>query len=103
MPDFVATGWGFVSWKSLKFTLPKSSGPAAGGPVSCYHLSRLMFDLKIESKSVYERAFKDFESVMGEYDLSGRRERRAALGRSAQAPPTRRARHALPLYQETQS
>jgi hypothetical protein len=37
--------------------------------VSCYHLSRLMFDLKM-NESVYRRALTDFESVMGEYDLS---------------------------------
>jgi hypothetical protein len=37
--------------------------------VSCYHLSRLMFDLKM-NESVYQRSLKDFESVMGEYDVS---------------------------------
>ncbi len=37
--------------------------------MSCYHLSRLMFDLKM-NESVYRRALTDFESVMGEYDLS---------------------------------
>ena len=37
--------------------------------MSCYHLSRLMFDLKM-NESVYQRSLKDFESVMGEYDLS---------------------------------
>ena len=38
--------------------------------MSCYDLSRLMFDLKMND-SVYQRALKDFESVMREYDLSG--------------------------------
>ena len=38
--------------------------------MSCYHLSRLMFDLKM-NESIYQRSLKDFESVMGEYDLSG--------------------------------
>ena len=37
--------------------------------MSCYHLSRLMFDLKM-NESVYQRSLKDFESVMGEYDLN---------------------------------
>jgi hypothetical protein len=36
--------------------------------VSCYHLSRLLFDLKM-NESVYQRSLKDFEIVMGEYDL----------------------------------
>jgi hypothetical protein len=39
-------------------------------PVSCYHLSRLLFDLKM-NESCYERALTDFESVMSEYELSG--------------------------------
>ena len=37
--------------------------------MSCYHLSRLMFDLKMD-ESVYQRSLNDFESVMSEYDLS---------------------------------
>ena len=37
--------------------------------MSCYDLSRLLFDLKM-NEPVYQRALKDFESVMGEYDLS---------------------------------
>jgi hypothetical protein len=37
--------------------------------VSCYDLSRLLFDLKM-NESVYNRSLKDFEAVMGEYDLS---------------------------------
>lgn len=37
--------------------------------VSCYHLSRLMFDLKM-NESVYQRSLKNFETVMGEYDLT---------------------------------
>jgi hypothetical protein len=40
-----------------------------GGLMSCYNLSRLMFDLKM-NESVYRRSLKDFESVMGEYELS---------------------------------
>ena len=37
--------------------------------MSCYHLSRLMFDLKM-NESVYQRSLQDFETVMSEYDLS---------------------------------
>jgi hypothetical protein len=37
--------------------------------VSCYHLSRLLFDLKM-NESLFQRSLKDFESVMGEYDLT---------------------------------
>lgn len=37
--------------------------------MSCYDLSRLLFDLKIK-EPVYRQALADFESVMSEYDLS---------------------------------
>ena len=37
--------------------------------MSCYDLSRLLFDLKMND-SVYQRSLNDFEAVMGEYDLS---------------------------------
>jgi len=37
--------------------------------VSCYDLSRLLFDLKM-NESVYQKSLKDFEQVMGQYDLS---------------------------------
>ena len=37
--------------------------------MSCYDLSRLMFDLKM-NEAVYQRALKDFETVMGDYDLT---------------------------------
>jgi len=37
--------------------------------MSCYHLSQLLFDLKMSEK-VYQRSLKDFEAVMSEYDLS---------------------------------
>ena len=37
--------------------------------MSCYDLSRLLFDLKM-NKSVYQKSLEDFEQVMGEYDLS---------------------------------
>ena len=37
--------------------------------MSCYHLSRLLFDLKM-NESLYQRALKDFESVMAEYNLT---------------------------------
>lgn len=37
--------------------------------MSCYHLSRLLFDLKM-SEPTYQRALKDFEAVMADYDLS---------------------------------
>ncbi|HEX6545954.1 MAG TPA: hypothetical protein VF023_06595 [Bryobacteraceae bacterium] len=37
--------------------------------MSCYHLSRLLFDLKM-NESLYKRSLKDFETVMGEYDLT---------------------------------
>jgi hypothetical protein len=36
--------------------------------VSCYDLSRLLFDLKM-NESVYRRSLNDFEAVMGEYSL----------------------------------
>ena len=38
--------------------------------MSCYHLSRLLFDLKM-NESVYQRASVDFEKVMTDYNLSG--------------------------------
>lgn len=37
--------------------------------MSCYHLSRLLFDLKM-SEAVYQRSLQDFAAVMSEYDLS---------------------------------
>jgi hypothetical protein len=37
--------------------------------VSCYHLSRLLFDLKM-NESIYQRSLKGFENVMNEYDLT---------------------------------
>jgi hypothetical protein len=37
--------------------------------MSCYDLSRLLFDLKMND-SVYQNSLKDFEHVMGAYDLS---------------------------------
>ncbi len=37
--------------------------------MSCYDLSRLLFDLKM-NESVYQKSLKDFEQVMGGYDLS---------------------------------
>ena len=37
--------------------------------MSCYDLSRLLFDLKM-SERVYQSSLKDFESVMNGYDLS---------------------------------
>lgn len=37
--------------------------------MSCYHLSRLLFDLKM-SESTYHRALKNFEGVIVEYDLT---------------------------------
>ena len=37
--------------------------------MSCYHLSRLLFDLKM-NESVYQRASVDLEKVMTDYDLS---------------------------------
>lgn len=37
--------------------------------MSCYDLSRLLFDLKM-NESVYQRALRDFDSVMGGYDLT---------------------------------
>ena len=37
--------------------------------MSCYQLSRLLFDLKM-SESTYQRALNDFEGVIGEYDLT---------------------------------
>jgi hypothetical protein len=37
--------------------------------MSCYDLSRLLFDLKM-NEAIYQKSLKDFEAVMGEYDLS---------------------------------
>ncbi|MGH7810995.1 MAG: hypothetical protein ACREP5_12020 [Candidatus Binatia bacterium] len=37
--------------------------------MSCYDLSRLLFDLKM-NESLYQRSLNDFDAVMGEYDLS---------------------------------
>ena len=37
--------------------------------MSCYDLSRLLFDLKM-NESIYQRSLQDFESVMSGYDLS---------------------------------
>jgi hypothetical protein len=37
--------------------------------VSCYDLSRLLFDLKMK-ESVYQKSLVDFEAVMKEYDLA---------------------------------
>ena len=44
--------------------------------MSCYHLSRLLFDLKM-SEPTYRRALEDFEAVMADYDLAN--EERDAL------------------------
>jgi hypothetical protein len=37
--------------------------------VSCYHLSRLLFDLKM-NESCYQRALADFEELIGDYELA---------------------------------
>ena len=37
--------------------------------MSCYHLSRLLFDLKM-NEAVYQRSLKDFERVMADYELT---------------------------------
>ena len=37
--------------------------------MSCYDLSRLLFDLKMKD-STYQDSLQDFESVMARYDLS---------------------------------
>jgi len=37
--------------------------------VSCYDLSRLLFDLKMK-ESVYQHALTDFEGVMAHYELT---------------------------------
>lgn len=37
--------------------------------MSCYELSRLMFDLKM-SEATYQSALQNFEQVMTHYDLS---------------------------------
>lgn len=37
--------------------------------MSCYDLSRLLFDLKMKD-SVYEKALTDFEDVMANYELT---------------------------------
>jgi len=38
--------------------------------MSCYHLSRLLFDLKM-NEACYEKSLRDFEAVMGGYELTG--------------------------------
>ena len=38
--------------------------------MSCYDLSRLLFDLKMH-EATYQNSLQDFEAVMGRYDLSG--------------------------------
>ena len=38
--------------------------------MSCYDLSRLLFDLKM-NEAIYQRASADIENVMTGYDLSG--------------------------------
>ena len=37
--------------------------------MSCYHLSRLLFDLKM-NESIYQRSLEDFEAVMRGYELA---------------------------------
>jgi hypothetical protein len=37
--------------------------------MSCYDLSRLLFDLKM-NESVYQKSLTEFEAVMTDYDLS---------------------------------
>lgn len=37
--------------------------------MSCYHLSRFLFDLKMNNELV-QRASTDLEAVIGDYDLS---------------------------------
>jgi len=37
--------------------------------VSCYDLSRLLFDLKMK-EAVYQSSLKDFERVIADYDLT---------------------------------
>jgi len=37
--------------------------------VSCYDLSRLLFDLKMK-EFIYQQALKDFEGVMANYELT---------------------------------
>ena len=37
--------------------------------MSCYDLSRLLFDLKMK-ESIYHKSLTDFETVMADYDLS---------------------------------
>jgi hypothetical protein len=37
--------------------------------MSCYDLSRLLFDLKMD-EAVYQRSLTEFEAVMNGYDLS---------------------------------
>ena len=37
--------------------------------MSCYDLSRLLFDLKMK-ETVYQSSLKDFDRVMADYDLT---------------------------------
>ena len=45
--------------------------------MSCYDLSRLLFDLKM-NESVYQKSLNDFEAVMADYDLSAKKKTRSA-------------------------
>lgn len=37
--------------------------------MSCYEMSRLLFDLKLK-EAVYQRSLREFEAVMTQYDLT---------------------------------
>ncbi|HYA27901.1 MAG TPA: hypothetical protein VEI95_03730 [Acidobacteriota bacterium] len=37
--------------------------------MSCYDLSRLLFDLKM-SETIYQKSLRDLEAVMADYELS---------------------------------
>ena len=37
--------------------------------MSCYHLSRLLFDLKM-NEACFQKSLQNFDAVMGEYDLT---------------------------------
>jgi hypothetical protein len=47
--------------------------------MSCYDLSRLLFDLKM-NESTYQNSLQDFEAVIAQYDLSSEEKDALRLG-----------------------
>jgi hypothetical protein len=68
--------------------------------MSCYDLSRLLFDLKM-NEATYQKSLQDFESVLGQYDLSSEEKDALRSGDPQAAPLVCIA--CLSLYQAAQS